>query len=196
MAIAPLHRTRSAEIPTPPGAHVPAPTAQPRLAADRIDRSALPPPPTPSRHGFGLGIAIGVTAEGGLPGLGAGGNASGGVGLFADSPTHVQPGAFVGAGAFADAGHGRFAAPANAGPAAVLGAYAGAGYGLFVTNALSARALAGVAQTYALNLGFGPKISVQLGASPDGTFVGSLTVGPGLGLDVSHYATRSSALSP
>jgi hypothetical protein len=65
------------------------------------------------------------------------------------------------------------------------------GIGAFVTNAASAKQLSGVAQTYSVNLGVGPlKLSVQVGAS-DGTYLGAVSVGPGIGLDASRYPTQS-----
>ncbi|GAC1303018.1 MAG: hypothetical protein NVS2B3_04620 [Vulcanimicrobiaceae bacterium] len=135
-----------------------------------------------------------MTAQGGLPALGGGANASLGAGRFVDGSGGVRPGASAGGGAFAVAGSRDASASRSPEPARVFGAYAGASYGLFVTNAASASELAGVGETYAFDVGFGPKVSVQVGVSPGNTYVGSVTVGPGIGLDVSRYATRSLAM--
>jgi hypothetical protein len=72
-----------------------------------------------------------------------------------------------------------------------MGAFAGGGVGAFVTNAASAKQLGGIAQTYSLNVGVGPlKLSVGFGASA-GTYLGSVSVGPGIGLDTSRYPTQT-----
>ncbi len=157
--------------------------APPALPPDRIEH-----------HGFGAGILVGGSAEAGLLG-GCGVTASAGVGAFRDATGAVHGGSFAGGGAFGDvAGHTARTAHSTE-PTGAIGAFAGAGIGAFVTNAASANDLRGVAQQYSVNVGVGPlKVSLQAGMS-DGTFVGSVSVGPGIGLDVSRYPAESAARS-
>jgi hypothetical protein len=134
----------------------------------------------------------GASAEAGsMAGLGA--TASVVAGLFYDGARSIRPGAFASAGAFAGGGSHVAKSSNSADPVGVIGAFAGAGIGAFVTNAASAKQLDGIAQTYSVNLGVGPlKLSVQMGAA-DGTYVGAVSVGPGIGLDAGRYPTNTVA---
>ncbi len=175
---------------TPPAApiHVAAPprsdaVSAPPLPSDRIEH-----------HGLGAGILVGGSAEAGLLG-GCGVTASAGVGAFRDETGAVHGGSFAGGGAFTGIGGRSERTARSAEPAGAIGAFAGAGIGAFITNAGSANDLRGVAQQYSVNVGVGPiKISLQAGAS-NGTFAGSISVGPGIGLDVSRYPAESVAKS-
>ena len=61
----------------------------------------------------------------------------------------------------------------------------------FLTNAGNVTELGGPFDTFNFNLGVGPvKGSVQIGVS-GGTWIGSITVGPGAGADVSVYPTSA-----
>jgi hypothetical protein len=190
MFVSPLAQARAtaaaAQTPpsTPPSDPAPAP-----LTGDRIERSTQPNA-APVKHGFGIGLIGSATAEGGL-GAGAGATAAAGAGLFYDGGRSVHPGAYAGAGAFAGGGEQAAKAPHTADAVGVLGVFAGIGVGIFVTNAASAEQLGGPAQTYSCNVGIGPvKLSVQLGIS-DSTYAGAVSVGPGIGLDVSRYPTQT-----
>ena len=164
----PAHPSSAAAAPTI--------TIEKPAAGDRVERTSSP------HRGFGVGLIAAVSAEAGVA-VGAGASASAGTGLFYAGGHDVRPGSFAGAGAFAGPGNH------------VLGAFAGVGVGAFVSNADSAKQLAGIAQTYSLNVGVGPvKVSLQVGQA-DGTYIGSMVIGPGVGLDVSAYPTCSVATS-
>lgn len=173
------------------------PPVAPASVASPAPGAASTPPVPPDRveqRGFGAGLLIGGSAEAGLLG-GGGATASAGIGAFRADGGAIRAGAFAGGGAFSDiAGRGMRTAP-SAEPVGVVGAFAGVGIGAFVTNAASANDLRGIAQQYSVNVGVGPlKLSLQAGAS-HGTFVGSISVGPGIGLDVSRYPAESVATS-
>jgi hypothetical protein len=188
-----LSRQRTvAAAPLPPPASTLRIAAQrPALAPDRVDRTVAGDRSDPGAlHAFGAGVLAGASAEAGLLG-GLGATASAGVGIFYDGKRSIHAGSFAGAGAFAGAGESDVKTSPSADPVNVVGAFAGMGIGAFVTNAASAKQLSGVAQTYSVNLGVGPlKLSVQVGSS-DGTYVGAVSVGPGIGLDASRYPTQS-----
>lgn len=161
-------------------------------ARDRIASSGATAS-TPVRHashGVGIGFIVGGALEGGVPAGGAGANVSAGAGLFYDGTRAVRPGAFAETGGFAELGARAAKFPRASAPAHALGAFAGVGYGIFVTNASSAAQLAGVGQSYSLDIGLGPKFSAQVGIAGD-TFAASVTIGPGLGLDASTYPTQT-----
>lgn len=161
-------------------------------ASDRVVRSAATAPPTARHetHGVGIGLIVGGAVEGGVPALGAGANVSAGAGVFYDGTRGLKPGAFAEAGGFAELGARAAKFPHASSPTHALGGFAGVGYGVFVTNASSAKQLAGVGQSYSLDIGLGPKFSAQLGIAGD-TFAASVTIGPGIGLDASTYPTRT-----
>ncbi len=189
MSISPAGQSRTLTAPSATFAHrLPVSNRsapEPHLTVDRIDQAA---------HGFGVGFLGGASIEAGLGG-GLGATAAAGAGMFYDRLRGVHPGTFAAAGAFAGAGHAAHKTAAGGHAVAAFGAFAGAGFGAFITNAASANALAGVAQTYSLNLGIGPlKGSLQVAVAGD-TYVGAVTVGPGIGLDASRYPTRGAARS-
>ncbi|GAC1453236.1 MAG: hypothetical protein NVS2B8_13670 [Vulcanimicrobiaceae bacterium] len=162
----------------------------PNVRGDVIVRS-MPRSSGPSGagHGFGFGITAGGSAEIGLV-AGAGATASGGVGAFFDPRGAARVGAFGTGGAFAGIGS-RVATAPSGGAAGAVGAFLGLGIGAFATNARSAAELAGVEPTYSVNVGEGIKFSAQFGVSRNGTFAGSVTFGPGAGIDVSRYPTKT-----
>ena len=162
-------------------------------AHDRIVRSAAAPLSSrPEPHGIGIGLVVAGALEGGVPAVGAGGNVSAGAGFFYDGARAITPGAFAEAGGFSELGARAAKLPHSNAPAHALGGFAGVGYGIFVTNAASAKQLAGVSQSYAVNVGLGPKFSAQLGIA-GGTFAASVTIGPGIGVDASLYPTQTVA---
>lgn len=148
---------------------------------------------------WGFGIAGGGSAEAGAIGVGAGATASGGAGVFWGGPQGVNAGAYGSAGAFAGGpGYGAqypcYPQGNNANIAA--GAFAGVGAGGFLTNASSAGDLRGPFDTYTVNIGVGPiQGSLQIGYS-GGTWIGSVTVGPGIGISGSTYPTNTWATGP
>lgn len=195
MPVSPLLRSQFVPPPPPhqPTSGPPGPVLVRAPAGDRIEATHNATSPKPaSHHGFGVGLTAGAAAEAGV-GAGFGGTASVGAGLFFDGGRGLHPGAFAAAGAFAGVGNQGLTTTHSGDPVGVAGAFAGAGVGMFVTNAASAEQLGGIAQTYSLNLGVGPlKMSVQVG-SADGTYLGAVTVGPGIGADVSRYPSSSIA---
>jgi hypothetical protein len=71
------------------------------------------------------------------------------------------------------------------------GAFAGIGGGAFVSNAKSTGDLKGAFDTYSFNVGVGAiKVSLQFGYS-GGTWIGSATFGPGIGISGSSYPTNT-----
>jgi len=164
------------------------------LPPDRIVRSTAHPSAGASgAHGLGIGVIADVSAEVGL-GAGAGATGCAGAGFFYGPGIGTHAGAYVANGAFVGAGSHGLRSPRTRDPVGALGAFVGGGIGAFVTNASSVRQLRGVAQTFSLNIGVGPvKLSAQL-AESHGTVVGSLSIGPGIGLDASVYSTRTLTL--
>jgi hypothetical protein len=79
--------------------------------------------------------------------------------------------------------------PLAGGTTTAAGSYAGVGAGFYLTNANNAQGLSGVFNTYSLNTPIG---SIQLGLS-GGTFIFSVTSGPGAGYAVSSYPTNTIA---
>jgi RHS repeat-associated protein len=147
---------------------------------------------------WGVGVVGGGSAEGGIV-AGVGATASGGGGLFGGGPQGLNIGGYGTGGAFAGGpGYGlqypTYPEGNNANFAA--GAFAGLGAGLFLTNACSASGLRGPFDTYTANIGTGPiQVSVQIGVS-GGTWIGSVTFGPGIGVSVSSYPTNTWATGP
>ncbi len=140
---------------------------------------------------WGLGAIGSGSAEAGAVGIGAGATGAIGGGIFGGGPQGVNLGGFGSFGAFAGGpGYGP-AYPGNNSNNVVGGAFAGGGGGVFATNAKCAGALKGPFDTYSFNIGVGPiKFSAQFGIS-DGTWIGSVTVGPGIGISGSGYPTNT-----
>ena len=147
---------------------------------------------------WGFGGVLGGSAEGGAVVVGAGATVSGSAGVFWGGPQGTSVGAYASAGAFAGGpGYGpqypKYPEGNNSNVAG--GAFAGAGGG-FVTNACSAGELRGPFDTSTFNLGVGPiQGSLQIGVS-GGTWIGSLTFGPGAGIAGSSYPTNTWATGP
>ena len=143
---------------------------------------------------WGFGVAGGGSIEGGVVVAGAGATASVGAGLFGGGQSGLNLGAFASAGAFAGGpGYGKQcpAYPGGNKSNVAGGAFAGVGAGGFLTNATSAAELRGPFDTWTFNIGVGPiQLSVQFGESA-GTWIGSVTVGPGIGISGSSYPTNT-----
>jgi RHS repeat-associated protein len=140
---------------------------------------------------WGFGGIVSGSAEGGVVVAGGGGTASAGGGFFWGGPQGGNAGGFASTGGFLGGpGYGPSYPSGNSGNVAG-GAFAGAGGGAFITNAKCAGQLKGPFNTFSFNLGVGPQISIQVGTSPDGTWIGSLTVGPGWGVSGSGYQTNT-----
>ena len=132
----------------------------------------------------GAGVVGSGAVEGGIV-AGAGGTVEAGGGAFTGG-NHV--GGFAGGGGFVGGPNGP-TAPASNSPHGAVGAFAGIGGGGFLTNASNVTQLRGPFHTCSLNVGIGPiKGSIQIGVS-GGTWIGSITVGPGIGADISKYPT-------
>lgn len=167
--------------------------------ANQVDAYALGPPTGAAAAasgpamGFGAGLTGGVSIEGGLPGLiGAGFNGSVGAGVFYNKQNQqVSGGAYRAGGAVAYAGSHVAQVPSSPGQVAILGGFAGAGGGAFLTNAGNASALGGAFDTYTGNLGVGPaQLTIQISWSGP-VYIGSITVGPGYGANLSQYPTNT-----
>jgi hypothetical protein len=139
--------------------------------------------------GFGVGGAgsgeIGV-------GYGAGATAGVGAGIFGGGSNGINGGAFSTGGAFIGGPDHSLGAPqCQNNLTGVLGGFAGIGVGGYITNATSTNQLSGYFNSYSFNLGIGPiKFSAQLGTG-GGKWIGSITVGPGIGLSGSAYPTNT-----
>jgi RHS repeat-associated protein len=142
---------------------------------------------------WGLGVLGSGAVEIGIPWLaGAGATVAIGGGAFYDQDTK-QPsvGGFASGGAFAQVVGKDVRSPSSPGAVGALSAFAGGGIGGFITNAKSVGDLEGPFDTYSLNVGAGPiQFSVQFGYS-SGIGILSVTVGPGLGANVSKYPTNT-----
>lgn len=140
---------------------------------------------------YGIGVLGSGSAEAGLVAIGAGATGSVGGGVFWGGPEGANLGGFASAGAFAGGpGYGLSYPVGNSGNV-VGGAFAGLGGGVFLTNATRANQLSGPFDTYSFNIGVGPiKFSVQLGVS-NGTWMGSTTLGTGIGISGSGYPTNT-----
>jgi RHS repeat-associated protein len=137
----------------------------------------------------GIGVFGGGSAEAGVV-YGAGATGALGGGLFWGKSPNV--GAFASGGAFVG-GPGWTKQTAECGGQVpfVLGAYGGVGAGLFLTNADTARQLRGPFQQWNLNIGVGfVKASASFEWS-NGTWVLSISVGPGGIASVSGYPTST-----
>jgi RHS repeat-associated protein len=144
---------------------------------------------------WGLGFLGGGSAETGVV-YGGGGTMVAGGGLFgkglrpSGTETFLSGGAFVGGPGLAKK------APKDCPQKPwALGGFAGAGLGPFITNAKNTGygpgGLAGPFKQWNLNAGIGP---IQFSASfayNGGTWIGSITAGPGLGLNASGYPTET-----
>ncbi len=148
---------------------------------------------------WGFGVTGGGSVEGGAVVVGAGATASAGAGVFWGGSQGVNVGAYGSTGAFA--GGPRYgtqypAYPQGNNAKVAGGAFAGVGAGAFVTNACSAGDLRGPFDTYTFNVGIGPiQATAQVGVS-GGTWIGSVTVGPGVGISGSGYPTNTWATGP
>lgn len=140
---------------------------------------------------WGFGIIGGGSVEAGVGIIGAGATGSVGGGVFGGGSQGVNVGGFASGGAFAGGpGYGASAPTCQDTNNGVVGAFAGVGAGGFATNATSPGDLAGYTPTYSFNVGVGPvKFSGQYGRSSNGTWLGSITIGPGIGLSGSRYPT-------
>jgi hypothetical protein len=148
---------------------------------------------------WGFSVAGGGSVEGGVVVAGAGATASAGAGVFGGGSQGINVGAYGSAGAFAGGpGYGPQYPDYPQGNNANIagGAFAGAGAGAFIANACSAGELRGPFDTYTFNVGIGPiQATVQVGVS-GGTWIGSVTVGPGIGISGSGYPTNTWATGP
>jgi RHS repeat-associated protein len=141
--------------------------------------------------GSGPVVSGGVDAGTGV--LGEGGSASAGAGVFGGGSQGINVGGFASAGGFVGG-------PGLPGPTYPKGTCHGAGGlfggvsgGWFFTNATSANGLSGPFQNVNLNIGEGPiQFSIQIGWSGS-TWIGSLTGGPGTGVGVSTFPTKTAA---
>jgi RHS repeat-associated protein len=145
---------------------------------------------------WGFGGIGSASGEVGLSWFGAGANASAGGGLFWGGAQGANLGGFASAGGFfGGPGYGpSYPAqkPSNCDePNTAFGAFGGIGAGAFLTNANSAKDLAGPFTNYNYNIGFGPlQFSLQIGVSGS-TWIGSLTLGPGVGASGSSFQTNT-----
>jgi len=105
----------------------------------------------------------------------------------------VNLGAFGSAGGYAGGpGYGaQYPGSSGSSVNATFGAFAGGGIGWFFTNANSASQLWGPFETSTINVGEGSiQVSIQIGFS-GGTWIVSVTLGPGIGASVSSYPTNT-----
>jgi RHS repeat-associated protein len=149
---------------------------------------------------FGFGVLGGGSVEAGVPGLSAGATASVGGGVFIRNWNDAPLGGFAGGGVLskgptAQTQWTRPGGTSLVNASGVVGAFAGLGGGAYITNADCPEDLGGVAKTSTFNLGIGAyKFSIQLGLGYVGfkpVWIGSMTVGPGLGLSLSEYPTNT-----
>jgi RHS repeat-associated protein len=140
--------------------------------------------------GFGFGLTGGGTADIGAV-TGGGASTSGGIGIFVDKEGAISMGSFNSFGAYRskdDPCSGAMDYPVGKEKDdGSIGGYAGGGVGLFLTNADNVSDLGGPFKTLLINT---PLVSIQIGSS-NGVVIGSITVGPGLGADVSAYSTNT-----
>ena len=154
-----------------------------------------PPSYVDNNGEWGLGILGGGSAEGGV-GYGAGGTMVGGGGLFAGGPQGLHTGTFLSGGGFVGAPGFRRKVPSSCPQKPwTAGAFGGVGLGPYLTNASDTGygpgGLGGPFTQYNINIGAGPvQFSLSLGIS-GGTWIASVTVGPGLGVSASGYPTET-----
>jgi len=139
----------------------------------------------------GVGIVGSVTAEGGI---GSGAGATGSVyGGFFSSPDEGASGGWAfsgGAGSQPISGGASTTAPNPMGfPTGVVGGYTGAGGGIFITNGGSIAGTTGPFSNANFNMGIGFDFSCSWACSDDGTWMVTVTTGPGAGASVSSYPT-------
>jgi RHS repeat-associated protein len=142
---------------------------------------------------WGFGGTAAASAEAGVVAIGAGATASAGAGVFGGGTEGLSVGAFGTAGGFVGGpGYGvGYPSAQPGGTTTVGGAFAGAGLGGFITNATNVGQLSGPFNTYSLNIGVGPiQVSIQVGEA-GGIWIGSATVGPGLGISGGGYPTNT-----
>ncbi len=138
---------------------------------------------------WGVGVTAGGSVEGGVV-VGSGATVSGGVGVFGGGSQGINTGGYVSGGAYSGTPGNNVGYPGGQNVQTgngVIGGYAGVGVGGFITNATSACQLSGPFSTWSINTPWG---SAQFGYS-DGTWIGSITVGPGIGGGVSGYPTNT-----
>jgi RHS repeat-associated protein len=141
---------------------------------------------------YGFGVTGSASVEGGFPYIASGGGTvSAGAGfLYNDTIGGSSAGGY-----FSHGEMGQFLGRTSTDPCesqspeGALGAYAGAGLGAFITNADTWNDLFGPFQTWSINTPIG---SAQFSYS-NGTWIGSVTVGPGYIGGVSAYPTVTSA---
>ncbi len=138
---------------------------------------------------WGLGVVASGSSEGGVGAAGAGGTVSAGSGIFGGGSQGLNSGGFTSAGGFAGGPGYGVGAPAvqSGGTSMATGAYSGVGTGGFITNATNVGQPAGPFNTYFVNT---PAISFQFGES-NGTWIFSVTAGPGLGASGGAYPTET-----
>jgi len=137
---------------------------------------------------WGVGVIGSVSTEAGLVLAGAGGTAAIAGGIFSGGEQGITAGKFTTLGGFAGGPEYGPCHPGSKG-GYIAGAFTGIGAGAFLTNATNANQLRGISDTYSFNIGVGPiKASAQLGIS-NGIWIGSITIGPGIGISLSNYQT-------
>ena len=144
---------------------------------------------------WGIGIIGGGSGEigGGL--IGAAGTYSLGGGIFWGGQQGINWGGFNTIGGFAGGpGYGlSYPYPSGDNFNTIAGGYAGGGIGGYLTNANSPCDLKGPFRTFTFSFGF-PFIggaSAQYSESDNGTWVWSVTIGPGIGLSGGVYQTNT-----
>ena len=149
---------------------------------------------------WGFGPIVSGSAEIGIGVAGAGAAGDAGAGLFwSGFLRRLNLGAFAGWGGFVggieETNRDRIGYPSSPcnKPASILGLFAGGGGGLFLTNAESASQLSGPFDTSFINVALAGfiKFSVQFGRDAKGTWIGSITLGPGWGISGSTYPTNT-----
>jgi RHS repeat-associated protein len=138
---------------------------------------------------WGIGITGGAAGNVGAGAVGGGATGAVGGGVFWGGPSGVNGGVFASGGAFVRESPGVVSLKCpnyNQTPWAV-GAYAGVGAGGFLTNAKKAADLKGPFKQWNLNTPIG---SINFGWS-DGTWILSITAGPGDVGDISGYPTTT-----
>jgi RHS repeat-associated protein len=142
-----------------------------------------------------IGALFNATLELGAGSAGATATGSAGSAYSISDSGQLSGGAFLSGGASLFAGSHSLSAPTQSmvTPFA-LGGYAGAGMGVFVSNAQSPMQLAGPFAQWNANVGFGPGYSVSFSYdNASGTWVLSITQGPGAGISGSALTTTTNA---
>ena len=141
----------------------------------------------------GFGIIVGGSTEAGVGPAGAVSTASAGVGPFWGGPQGTNIGGFYTKGGFIGGPGYGISYPIGNNPNTVSGAYGGGGIGGYITNAKCASQLAGPFITTTFNVGIPdlPGVSVQYSEDAKGTWIWSVTFGPGAGLSSGVYQTTT-----